>query len=95
MSLDKATVAKIARLARLKVPEEALEPMAGELNNILDFVEQLKEVDTADVPPMTSAVAMRMRMRKDEVTDGGMRDDVLANAPEAMNGFFAVPKVVE
>ena len=95
MSLDKATVAKIARLARLKVPEAALEPMAGELNNILKFVEQLREVNTEGVPPMTSVVAMNLRLRPDAVTDGGKADEILANAPEAESGFFAVPKVVE
>jgi len=95
MSLDKATVAKIARLARLKVPEAALEPMAGELNNILKFVEQLREVNTEGVPPMTSVVAMTLRLRPDAVTDGGKADEILANAPEAESGFFAVPKVVE
>lgn len=95
MSLDKATVARIARLARLDIAEEALEPMAAELNTILSFVEQLGELDTDGVPPMTSVAAMSLRMRADAVTDGGNRDAVLANAPEAIDGFFVVPKVVE
>ena len=95
MSLDKATVLRVARLARLKVPDNRLEPLAAELNNILGWVEQLNEVDTDDVPPMTSVVSMKLRWRDDEVTDGGAVDDVLANAPEGENGFFAVPKVVE
>ncbi len=95
MSLDKATVAKIARLARLRVADTALEPMAGELNKIIAFVEQLKEVDTTDVPPMTSAVAMRLRLRPDVVTDGGKPQDILSNAPETIDGFFVVPKVIE
>ena len=95
MSLDKATVAKIARLARLKVPEAALEPLAGELNNILKFVEQLSELDTKGVEPMTSVVAVKLPMRRDEITDGGKADAILANAPEAESGCFAVPKVVE
>ena len=95
MSLDKATVLRVARLARLKVPDDRLEPLAAELNNILGWVEQLNEVDTDDVPPMTSVVSMKLRWRDDAVTDGDAVDDVLANAPEGENGFFAVPKVVE
>ncbi len=95
MSLDKATVARIARLARLRLPEAALEPMAAELSAILSFVEQLEAVDTAAVAPMASGMAMRLRLRADEVTDGGKAEAILANAPEAIDGFFAVPKVVE
>jgi len=95
MSLDKATVAKIARLARIEVPDEALEPMVKELNNILAFVEQLSEVNTDGVEPMTSVVEMSLRARADAVTDGGQRDLILANAPETAEGFFVVPKVVE
>jgi len=95
MSVDKQTVARIAHLARIKVPDEALEPMAAELNKILDFVEQLGEVDTSNVPPMTSVVHAQLPMREDEVTAGGQRDDVLKNAPDAQHGFFAVPKVIE
>ncbi|MFN3233654.1 MAG: Asp-tRNA(Asn)/Glu-tRNA(Gln) amidotransferase subunit GatC [Alphaproteobacteria bacterium] len=95
MSVDKETVARIAHLARLKVPEDALEPMAGELNKILEWVEQLGEVDTANVPPMTSVVHAQIPMRDDVITAGGQRDDVLKNAPDAQHGFFAVPKVIE
>ena len=95
MSLDKATVAKIARLARLKVDDAQLEPMVRELNNILAFVEQLNEVKTDGVPPLTSVVETRLKMRDDVVTDGGHAEKILANAPAAEAGFFTVPKVVE
>lgn len=95
MSLDKATVARIAHLARIHVPEEDLEPLSGELSTILDWVEQLNEVDTDGVAPMTSVVEMTARWRKDEVNDGACADDVLANAPDAEMGFYTVPKVVE
>lgn len=94
MSLDKATVRKIAQLARLQVTEAAEQEMVGELNAILAFVEQLNQVDTAGVPPMTSVVEMRLRMRADEVTEGGDPESVLANAPERAGDFFLVPKVV-
>jgi aspartyl-tRNA(Asn)/glutamyl-tRNA(Gln) amidotransferase subunit C len=95
MALDKAAVAHIAALARIRLTEEELEPLAAELSQILTWVEQLAEVDTADVPPMTSVAAMRLPLREDEVTDGDRRDDILANAPQAARGFLAVPKVVE
>jgi aspartyl-tRNA(Asn)/glutamyl-tRNA(Gln) amidotransferase subunit C len=95
MALDIDTVRRIAHLARLKVPEEELGPLADELSNILGWVEQLGEVDTADVPPMASVVAMTMPMREDGVTDGGIADEITANAPDTARGFFAVPKVVE
>ena len=95
MSLDKDTVAKIAHLARIHVPEKDLEPLAGEMSKILDWVEQLAEVDTEGVAPMTSVVEMHARWRKDSVTDGDKADDVLANAPEAEHGFYTVPKVME
>ncbi len=95
MSLDKATVAKIAHLARIKVPEEDQEHLAGELSKILQFVEQLSEVDTTGVAPMSSAAEMGLRRRPDAITDGNYRDSVLANAPDRAEGFFAVPKVVE
>ena len=95
MSIDKATVARIAALARIEVPVEDFEQLAGELNNILGWVEQLDEIDTGGVEPMTSVAEMTLRWREDRVTDGGVRDKVLANAPEADDGFFAVPKVVE
>ena len=95
MSVDTKTVAHIAHLARLRLPEEKLAPMAGELNQLIAWVEQLAEVNTDDVPPLTSVVHARLPKRDDVVTDGGKRDDVLANAPDAQNGFFAVPKVIE
>jgi aspartyl-tRNA(Asn)/glutamyl-tRNA(Gln) amidotransferase subunit C len=95
MALDKAAVAHIATLARIRLAEAELEPLAGELSQILDWVEQLNEVDTTGVPPMASAAAARLPMREDEVSDGGRRDDILGNAPRAARGFFAVPKVVE
>jgi len=95
MSLDKATVARIARLARIALPEEALAPMADELSGILKWIEQLEEVDTADVAPMTSVVEHPLHHRADEVSDGDRRDDVLLNAPESADGYYVVPKVVE
>ncbi len=95
MSVDKNTVRKVARLARIAVPEERLEPMAKELNGILAWIEQLNEVDVAGVDPMTTPVAMQLPMREDVVTDGGKQDQVLANAPKSEEGFFVVPKVVE
>ncbi|WP_417317557.1 Asp-tRNA(Asn)/Glu-tRNA(Gln) amidotransferase subunit GatC [Emcibacter sp.] len=95
MSVDKDTVAKIAHLARIKVPEEKLEPLVGELNNILDWVEMLSEVDTDGVDPLTSVADVTLPMREDKITDGGYREDILANAPVAEHGFFAVPKVIE
>ncbi|WP_321392290.1 Asp-tRNA(Asn)/Glu-tRNA(Gln) amidotransferase subunit GatC [Emcibacter sp.] len=95
MSVDKDTVAKIAHLARIKVPEEKLEPLVGELNNILDWVEMLSEVDTDGVEPLTSVANVTLPLREDKITDGGYRDDILANAPAAEHGFFAVPKVIE
>lgn len=95
MSLDKDTVARIAHLARIKVPESDLEPLAGELNNILGWIEQLGEVNTEGVEPMTSVVEMGLRQRKDEVTDGNCQEKVLANGPDTALGFFTVPKVVE
>ncbi|HTI86580.1 MAG TPA: Asp-tRNA(Asn)/Glu-tRNA(Gln) amidotransferase subunit GatC [Alphaproteobacteria bacterium] len=95
MSLDKATVARIARLARIKVPAGEEDALAADLSRILAFVEQLNELDCTDVPPMTSSEAMKLRRRADEVTDGGIPEKVLANAPEARDGYFTVPKVVE
>ncbi len=95
MSLDKATVAHIAKLARIRVDEVDLEPLASELSGILKWIEQLDEVDTAGVEPMTSAVETTLRWRADAVTDGDCRDKVLANAPQTAEGYFAVPKVIE
>lgn len=95
MALDKAKVAHIARLARIRVADEELEGLAAELSNILTWIEQLNEVDTSAVPPMTSVVEMTQPQRPDRVDDGGYRDDILANAPETTEGFFVVPKVLE
>jgi aspartyl-tRNA(Asn)/glutamyl-tRNA(Gln) amidotransferase subunit C len=95
MALDKATVARIATLARIRVGEDELEPLAAELSGILDWVEQLMAVDTENVPPMTSVAEMTLPMRGDVVTDGNDQEAVLGNAPRSARGFFAVPKVVE
>ena len=95
MSVDKDTVRRVARLARIAFPEERLEPMAGELNRILAWVEQLNEVDTSKVEPMTSVVKMSLKMREDVVSDGGQPDAVTKNAPLGDDHYFAVPKVVE
>jgi aspartyl-tRNA(Asn)/glutamyl-tRNA(Gln) amidotransferase subunit C len=95
MSLDEATVARIARLARIDVPQAELAPLAGELSHILGWIEQLAEVDTADVAPMTSVVAMRLAWRDDRVTDGGKAEEILANAPARQDDYFVVPRVVE
>ena len=95
MPLDKADVAHIAALARIRLTEAELEPLAAELSQILTWVEQLAEVDTSDVAPMTSVAASGLPMRDDEVTDGDSRDAVLGNAPQSAKGFFAVPKVIE
>ncbi|HEV7691611.1 MAG TPA: Asp-tRNA(Asn)/Glu-tRNA(Gln) amidotransferase subunit GatC [Hyphomonadaceae bacterium] len=95
MSVDKQTVRKVARLARIAVPEERLEPLAKELNGILSWIEQLNEVNVDGVEPMTTPVKMTLPMREDVVSDGNIRDKVLANAPKTEDGFFVVPKVVE
>ena len=95
MSLDEKTVARIARLARIAVPDDELAPLADELSHILKWIEQLNEVDTDGVPPMTSVAAMKLAWREDRVTDGGRSEDILANAPERQDGYFMVPKVVE
>lgn len=105
MSLDKDTVARIARLARLKVPEDELGPLASELSGILAWIEQLNEVDTAQVEPMSSVSDVTLPLRPDKVTDGGIAAKILANAPGGAvyvepadrnaGGFFTVPKVVE
>ncbi len=95
MAIDKATVLRIAQLARIDVKDEALEGLAAELNGILSWVEQLGEVDTEGVEPMTSVVEVNLPRREDVVSDTAPRDDLLANAPEAEEGFFVVPKVVE
>ena len=95
MAIDKATVHGIARLARIKIDEAEAESLVGELSNILDWVEQLGEVDTEGVQPMTSVVEMRLPLRADAVTDGGKPADIVQNAPDKAHGFFVVPKVVE
>ena len=95
MSVDASTVRHIARLARIAVSDAEVEALAPELNNILGWVEQLQEVDVSGIEPMTAVIPNRLRLRDDEVTDGGIRDDVLANAPVGEHGFFAVPKVIE
>ena len=95
MSIDKDTVVRIARLSRIAMEDDALEPMAEELNGILAWVEQLGEVDTEGVEPMTGAIAATLPQRDDSAEAGTDTDDLLANAPEAGDGFFVVPKVVE
>lgn len=95
MAIDAATVRKVARLARIAEPEARLESLASELNGIIAWIEQLNEVDTDGVEPMTSAVAMAAPLREDVVTDGGDVAKVLFNAPKSADGFFVVPKVVE
>jgi aspartyl-tRNA(Asn)/glutamyl-tRNA(Gln) amidotransferase subunit C len=95
MSVDVATVKRVARLARLAVTEDEAQRMMGELNGILGFVEQLSEVDVAGVEPMTSVTPMVMKKRQDVVTNGNIAERVVANAPLTDNNFFQVPKVVE
>lgn len=95
MSVDAATVRHIARLARIAVSDEEVAAFAPELSNILGWVEQLQEVDVSGIEPMTAVIPNKLRLRDDEVTAGGTRDDVLKNAPVAEHGFFAVPKVIE
>ncbi len=95
MSVDTATVRHIAKLARIAMIDAEVEALVPELNNILGWVEQLQEVDVTGVEPMTAVIPNKQRLRPDEVSDGGIRDKVLANAPVAEHGFFAVPKVIE
>lgn len=95
MSVDLATVKRVARLARIAVSEEEANRMTGELNGILGFVEQLSEVNVEGVEPMTSVTPMDMRKRADVVNDGNKADDIVANAPASDRNFFQVPKVVE
>ena len=95
MSLDKKDVAKVANLARLKITDEDAAKYGPQLSNIINFVEQLAEVDTENVEPLASVVDITLRLREDEVTDGGYPKEILANAPEELEGFFVVPKVVE
>ena len=95
MSIDIETARKVAHLARIKVEEDRLPALAREFSNILDFIEQLGEVNVDEVEPMVSVTPMRLKRREDVVTDGGYPDKILSNAPDAREGFFAVPKVVE
>jgi aspartyl-tRNA(Asn)/glutamyl-tRNA(Gln) amidotransferase subunit C len=95
MSIEAGTVRRIARLARIAVTEDEIEPLKAELNAMLAFVEQLTEVDIAGVEPMTSVTPMAMKKRPNEVTDGGIAADILRNAPARDDNFFLVPKVVE
>ncbi|MSO71443.1 MAG: Asp-tRNA(Asn)/Glu-tRNA(Gln) amidotransferase subunit GatC [Alphaproteobacteria bacterium] len=95
MALDEATMRKIARLARIRLNDGEVKPFAAELDGLLGWIEQLSEVDTAGVAPMTSVVAMKLPQRADRVTDGGDAAAILANAPETVDGYFVVPKVVE
>ena len=95
MAVDEATVRRIAKLARIAVTDEEAQALQGELSSILDWVEQLDEVDVSGVEPMTSVVHMEMKKREDAVNDGGYPDKVVANAPQKENHFFVVPKVVE
>ena len=95
MSVDKATVARIARLARINVPEDRQEQLVGELNGILDWIAELDEIDTGAVEPLASVTGHGLPRRSDEVTDGNRVDEVLANVPETAGGFYVVPKVVE
>ena len=95
MSIDIDTARRVAKLARIKVEEADLPALAGELSGILTFMEQLNEVDVDGIEPMTSVTPMRLKRRKDAVTDGNIQSAVLKNAPDAREGFFAVPRVVE
>ncbi len=93
--IDIETARRVAKLARIRVPEQNLPQLANQLSGILSFMEQLNEVDVTGIEPMTSVTPMRLKRRVDGVTDGGMQAKILANAPDAREGFFAVPKVVE
>ena len=95
MAIDAETVRKVAHLARIKTPDDRLEPLAGELNGIMGWIDQLNEVDVDGVEPMTSNVAQPLRLRDDVVTDGARVEAVLSNAPRSADGFYVVPKVVE
>ena len=95
MAVDRQTVAQIARLARIRITEEEGAALTGELSNILEWVDQLGELESEDVPPMTSVVARELPLRADEVSEGGEAEAIVKNAPEPAHGFFTVPKVVE
>ena len=95
MAIDAATVRRVAKLAHIREPEERLQPLAQELSAIMGWIDQLNEIDTEGVEPMTSAVAASLPLREDVVTDGGDAGAILSNAPAKADGFFIVPKVVE
>ena len=95
MSINETTAAKVAKLARIKVEKERLPELVAEFNTILGFIDQLAEADISGVAPMTSVTPQRLKRRRDVVTDGGLQDAILSNAPDAREGYFAVPKVVE
>jgi aspartyl-tRNA(Asn)/glutamyl-tRNA(Gln) amidotransferase subunit C len=95
MSVSIEQVRHIAKLARIAMSDDEIERLAPELNNILGWVEQLAEVNTDGIEPLTAVIDQKLRLRDDVVTEGNIRDEVLANAPEAQHGFFAVPKVIE
>ncbi len=95
MSMDKETVRKVARLSQIEMSEEEMERIAPQLGKIIEWVEQLGEVNTDDVEPLANVVNTELQLREDKVNDGGCTDKVLANAPEEVQGFFVVPKVVE
>ena len=95
MSVDKSTVAKIARLARIKVPDDRLQPLAEELNSILSWIDDLNQVETNHVEPLANVTGHALPLRDDLVTDGNRVDDIMSNIPEGASGFFVVPKVVE
>jgi aspartyl-tRNA(Asn)/glutamyl-tRNA(Gln) amidotransferase subunit C len=95
LSVDTATVRRIAHLARIAVADEEIEPLRDDLNAILAFVEQLAQVNVEGVEPMTSVIPMAMKKREDKVTDGGIAEDIVRNAPASEDHFFLVPKVVE
>ena len=95
MSVDIATVTRVARLARIAITDAEATRLAPELGNIIGWIEQLGEVDTSGVEPMTAVIANTLRLRDDVVTDGGLRDALMSNAPQGEHGFFTVPKVIE
>lgn len=95
MSVDDATVRRVAKLSRIAIREDEVQPLTDKLNGILAWIEQLNEVDVSDVEPMTSVTPMQLIRRPDQVTDGDQQADILRNAPDAREGFFTVPKVVE
>lgn len=95
MSLDKSTTQKVAQLSRIRLENGEVDKYTGELNNILQWIEMLGEVDANDVEPLSNVAHIELKLRKDEVTDGNIQQDVLKNAPESLQGYFVVPKVIE